>query len=161
MNDFLATTLFRFGIFPFGSTVLGVAVKWATRNDQYSSFAKEDFAVGLDLIRTAALMFVVLTSDRAISLQIASTRLARVSAKVPIDTAALADAQKQVAMLAAHSAAAGWYIAFFVLALWGVSTLVRKLGWKSASELRVIPGIAVPLGVGVLALVIVMADANS
>jgi hypothetical protein len=68
MENFLASPFFRYALFPIGSAVLGIAVKCVTRNDRYISFRKEDLAVGLELMLTAGLMFVVLTTDRALAL---------------------------------------------------------------------------------------------
>ena len=50
MVDFLTSTVFRYLIFPIGSAILGIAVKYVTRNDRYKSFQKEDLAVGLELM---------------------------------------------------------------------------------------------------------------
>src|ERR1041384_3615473 len=77
MEEFLVSPYFRFGIFPVGSAILGIAIKYVTRNDQYSSFAKEDLAIGLELMRTACLMFVVLTTDKALELIKTNKEMAR------------------------------------------------------------------------------------
>jgi hypothetical protein len=68
MEEFLAGSFFRYAVFPLGGAGLGIALKYVTRNDHYPSFRKEDMAVGLDLMLTAALTFLVLTSDRAFKL---------------------------------------------------------------------------------------------
>lgn len=78
MVEFLTNPLFKFGILPIGSAMLGVAVKYASRNDQYAKFKKEDIAVGLDLALTACLMFVVLTTDKAVQLISANNALSAI-----------------------------------------------------------------------------------
>lgn len=159
MEQFLASPFFRYALFPVGSAVLGVAVKCVTRNDRYTSFRKEDVAVGLELMLTAGLMFVVLTTDRALALLEANRQLAQVLAASPIDAARAAALQGQVQLLSGRLALAGWVIALLFLGLWSVSTLVRKWGWKSETEMTPLVGIAIPLGFGILALIAVMAGA--
>lgn len=159
MEQFLASTFFRYAVFPVGSAVLGVAVKCVTRNDRYSSFRKEDLAVGLELMLTAGLMFVVLTTDRALMLLDVNHQLAQVIAASPIDPERATALQGQVQLLSGRLALAGWIIALLFLGLWSVSTLVRKWGWRSDTEMTPLVGIAIPLGFGILALIAVMAGA--
>ena len=64
-------------VFPIGSIILGIAVKYVTRNDQYAKFSKEDMAVGLDLVRTALMTYLVIISDRALTIGSANRMLAR------------------------------------------------------------------------------------
>ncbi|MDX6528133.1 MAG: hypothetical protein QOH41_423 [Blastocatellia bacterium] len=159
METFLASPIFRYALFPVGSAILGVAVKCVTRNDRYASFRKEDMAVGLELMLTACLLFVVLTTDRALALLQANRQLARVLATTPIDSTNAAALQAQVQLLSGRLALAGWMIALLFLGLWSVSTLVRKWGWKSETEMTPLIGIAIPLGFGILALIAVMGGA--
>jgi len=150
MNEFLTGSTFRYLLFPLASAGLGVYVKYVTRNDQFAKFRKEDLAVGLDLLRIASLIYLLLTSDRAIA-------LARLSA-MPLQTmGADADALRiQAAELSDSISMAGWGVALFIIALWSVSTIVRKFGWESESELKPVMGIAVPLVFGVTSLILVM-----
>lgn len=159
MEDFLASPFFRYAIFPLGSAALGVAVKCVTRNDRYTAFRKEDIAVGLELMLSSCLMFVVLTTDRALALLEANRQLANILKAASIDSAKAAAAQASVQLLSGRLAFAGWIIAVMFLALWSVSTLVRKWGWQSETEMKPVVGIALPLGFGILALVAVMAGA--
>jgi hypothetical protein len=55
MESFLAGSLFRLFVFPIVSVVLGIYIKYVTRNDQFAKFSKEDIAVGFDLMRAAFL----------------------------------------------------------------------------------------------------------
>lgn len=156
--DFLTSPFFRFFIFPIGSAVLGVAVKYVTRNDQYATFKKEDLAVGLDLIRVALLMYIVLTTDWALALLSTNEELAQLAGN-PVNTAQRELLQDQAQQLTYQVASAGWVIALMFLGLWGVSTLVRKWGWQSDTELRPVIGIGIPLVLGISALIMVMAEA--
>jgi len=159
MEEFLASPAFRYALFPIGSAALGVAVKCVTRNDRYSSFQKEDLAVGLELMLTACLLFVVFTTDRALALLEANRQLADVLGAPRIDASQAAALQTQVQLLSGKLALAGWVISLLFLGLWSVSTMVRKWGWKSETEMTPLIGIAVPLGFGILALIAVMAGA--
>lgn len=160
MESVLVSSYFRYLIFPIGSALLGILVKYATRNDQFAKFTKEDVAIGLDLMRTACLMFVLLTSDKAIALLTTNKQLQSVLSGSPIDQVAATNLQTQAATLSSNIAWSGWLVALMFLGLWGVSTLVRKWGWKSPTEMNVIIGIAIPLGFGILTLVGVMAQAT-
>jgi hypothetical protein len=159
MEEFLASPFFRYALFPIGSAVLGVFVKCSTRNDRYTSFRKEDIAVGLELMLTAGLMFVVLTTDRALSLLEANRQLAQVLKAIPVDTTKAVALQAQVQLLSGRLAMAGWVIVLLFLGLWSASTLVRKWGWKSETEMTALVGIAVPLAFGITSLIAVMAGA--
>lgn len=155
MIQFLSGNLFRYLIFPLGSAALGIWIKIVTRNDHYRAFLNEDIAIGLDLMLTASLLFVVVTSDRSIALAAVehSISLATTSAQ----SKALLQAQADVLSQALEIS--GWIIALMFMGLWGISTFVRKFGWRSETELHPVLGIALPLTIGVLFLIFVMAEA--
>jgi hypothetical protein len=160
MLEFLTTPGFKFGVLPIGSAVLGVGVNYISRNDQYAKFKKEDIAVGVNLTMTACVMFVVLTTDRAVQLLQLNKDLASALKAKPLDPTAAAQLQDQAQKLSAQIADSGWLIALMFLALWSISTLVRKKGWKSATEMDTLVGIAVPLAFGILSIILVMAGAT-
>ena len=160
MVNFLSSNLFRFLLFPLTSALLGVMVKYVTRNDKYAKFTKEDFAIGLELVLTAGLMFVLLTSDWAVSLISANTTLHGLVNVPQPNIGEVSRLQAHVAVLSEKVATAGWVVFAFVAGLWGISTIVRKWGWVSETELSTGVGIAIPLVVGILALVFVMAEAQ-
>ncbi len=159
MEEFLASPVFRYALFPVGSAALGVAIKCVTRNDQYPAFRKEDLAVGLNLMLSACLMFVVLTTDRALGLMEANRQLSALLKSQAVDAQQAAVLQARVQLLSGKIALAGWVIALMFLGLWSVSTIVRKWGWQSETEMRPVIGIGVPLGFGILTLIAVMAGA--
>lgn len=49
-----------------------------------------------------------------------------------------------------------WILLAFTIGLWGISTLVRKLGWKNETELNIFWGIFVPDIFGLLTLVFIV-----
>lgn len=154
VNLFFASPFFRFFVFPLASAVLGIYVKYVTRNDQFSRFRKEDLAIGLDLMRIAGLMYLLLISDRAITL----ARLSAMSAAQSRDD--LQEIIAEAAELSEGMSAAGWVIAAYIFSLWSVSTVVRKLGWETDTRLRPIIAIAFPFVVGIGALLLVMLGAS-
>ena len=158
MEVFLSSPIFLYGVFPLGSAVLGIGVKYATRNDQFSKFRKEDVAIGLELMMTAALMFVLLTSDRAATLVSLNDQIAKALTMTPLppETAVL---QLEARELTDFMTTSGWLIAAMVFGLWSVSTIVRKWGWRSETEMTPAVGIALPLALGVLSLMVVAAGA--
>lgn len=160
MENFLTSPLFQYAVFPVGSAALGVAVKCVTRNDRYTTFRKEDLAVGLELMLTACLMFVLLTTNRALALVEANKELSTCLKALPIDSERAAWLQGKAQLLSSQLAAAGWLIALMFLGLWSISTLVRKWGWRSESEMTTGVGIAIPLAFGILSLVAIMAGAT-
>lgn len=154
MESFLAGSLFRIFFVPIISVALGIYIKYVTRNDQFAKFSKEDIAVGFDLMRAAFLGYLILLSDKARGLIGASM--------------ALNDAIKgggatlpQVPILQttvnnhSHDLLRGVFgIGLLMLGMWVTSTIVRKKGWRTETELDLWYGITVPLTGGVAYLII-------
>jgi Kef-type K+ transport system membrane component KefB len=101
---------------------LSVFLKYVTRRDGHTSFRKEDMAVGMDLAVAAILLFVT-----------ASSTIAQQLIKEP---------KNQV--LLDKSQAVPWVLAAFIIGIWAVSTIVRKLGWEADDKLKVFWGIIAP-----------------
>lgn len=159
MTEYLTNPVFKFAVLPIGTAVLGIGLKFFTRNDRYAQFRKEDLAVGLDLTLTACLMFVVLTTDRAATLIQANKRLAEVLAQNPIDGMLAGKLQAEAQAVSSQIATSGWIIAILFLGLGAMSAVVRRWGWQSETELKPVVGIAIPLLYGILAVIGVMASA--
>ncbi len=161
MKEFLASTLFRYLLFPIGSALLGIFVKVFTRNDKYTAFKKEDLAVGLQLMTSGCLMYVLMTTDRALQLTKLHNQL-NDAMKVPanLNTPVIAELQNNIVKLSNEMATSGGLIAMMFLGLWAMSSIVRKWGWKSESENYPFIGIALPLVSGVLFLLVVMVRAS-
>jgi hypothetical protein len=175
MRDFLIGAPFQYAILPLATALLGVGLKLAAKNDRYSSIKTEDFAVGLDLMLTACFLFVMLTTQRAAHLEEANRQLSEVNIDIAqalsatpasLDKAKAmqrkaSDLNAQILKMSDQFAASGWYVVLLFVAIGGVSTLVRKRGWKSSApgEMEPLIGVAIPLLLGVLSLVAVMAEA--
>jgi hypothetical protein len=138
MAEFFGSRIFEFLVLPLMAAALGVFVKMVSRNDTHASFAKEDVAVGLDLALTAM-----------VTLLIYSIKLARMVVDAPKDPAVSADLQRRMIEYP-------WLVAALVFGLWGVSTVVRKLGWEERDKLRWGAGIIFPLLYGFVSLVAVV-----
>ncbi len=152
---FLSGNLFRYLLFPVVSALLGIGIKFVTRNDRYRAFTKEDMAIGLDLMLTAFLLYLALASDESLAL-----------AAVHHDMAASGIAQDSLKKLQGRAdditnflTSSGWIITALLVGLWSVSTLIRKWGWQSETELRPMWGIGLPIVIGVLFLLFVMNEA--
>lgn len=155
MEAFLAGSLFRFFLVPILSVVLGIYIKHVTRNDQYAKFSKEDIAVGFDLMRAAFLAYLILLSDKARVLIVASNSFAD-AAKTGPTADNLVRLQSTVAAHSKDLLGGVFGVGFLMLGMWVTSTIVRKRGWKSATELDAWYGITVPLAAGVAYLAAVM-----
>lgn len=120
--DFLKNQMFlQFGV-PLLTVVLSVFVKYVSRNDLHTGFRKEDLAVGLDMAVTALLIFI--------------TGSAQIANNLPI----LNPPKDIVTQLASVP----WILMAFLIGMWGISTIVRKLGWEGDDKLKILWGIVVP-----------------
>ena len=131
---FLANPYFLNFFVPLIAVGLSVFLKYVSRNDRHKAFSKEDLAVGLDLAVTALLIFI---TD--------SVFLARNISK-PSPPQALIE----------KAMAIPWLSLIFLLGIWGISTLVRKLGWQEEGKLKIFWGIVVPNFFGILVLIFVV-----
>jgi hypothetical protein len=132
--NFLGEPYFlQFGV-PLITVCLSIFIKFVTRNDQHRGFKKEDLAVGLDLALTALLIFIT-----------SSAHLARsIPATNPL--------QKMLDQIASVP----WIIMAFIVGIWGISTLVRKLGWEDDDKLKIFWGILLPDIFGIFTLIFVV-----
>jgi hypothetical protein len=137
INAVLAHPWFLYFAVPLLAVLLGIYLKYVTRNDHHKSFVKEDLAFGLELAVTALILFMTASVGTA------------VSAKSATDT-------KVKQALEDKLMSVPWTLLAFVLLIWGTSTLIRKFGWKDEAQLRVAAGIVLPdlLGVAVLLFVV-------
>jgi uncharacterized membrane protein YgcG len=126
----------QFGV-PLITVGLSIFLRYVTRNDHYSGFVKEDLAVGLDLAVTALLLFIAASAQVAQSLPTIT------------DTGKAAEMATQLSSVP-------WLLMSFVVGIWAVSTIVRKLGWESDGKLNVGWGIVVPDIFGLVALIFVV-----
>jgi len=139
MIDIVTNSYFIYFFVPLITILLGIFVKIVSRNDQYITFKKEDLAVGLETAVTALLILITYSVNEIISLN---------KIKIP---------EGQKAELTDSILAVPWLILIFIVLLWGVSTVIRKLGWENADELNLFWGIILPnvFGIGSLIFVVI------
>jgi uncharacterized membrane protein YgcG len=134
MIRFLGHPYFLQFCVPLIAVTASVFLRFVTRSDVHKAFKKEDLAVGLDLSVTALLIFIA-----------AGSKLGQDLAQAPQDI-----------VLISKSMSVPWVLAAFIVGIWGVSTIVRKLGWEDDDRLRIFWGIVVPDVFGLLALIFVV-----
>lgn len=128
--DFLKDESFlQFGV-PLLTVALSIFVKYVSRNDRHTGFRKEDLAVGLDMAVTALLIFI--------------TGSAQIASSMP--------ATNPPKEIVEQLASVPWVLMGFLVGMWGISTLVRKLGWEDDDKLKIFWGIVVPGLFGLLTL---------
>ncbi len=141
MENLMTTPFFKNFIVPLFAVCFSVFLKTVSRNDQHTAFKKEDLAVGLELSVTALLIYItycVTMADKIISLS-----------KDGSNQAFLNTLKTKFIMVP-------WILTAFLLGLWGMSTLVRKLGWKDQDSLNTAFGIVIPFIYGLLCLIFVV-----
>lgn len=136
MIEILSNSYFKFFVIPLVTTLLAVFVKIVSRNDKFSSVKKEDFAIGLEIAITAILLLISYTLNYASDLKQSTS---------PIPTL---DNSKLVSV--------PWILLMFFIGLWGISTLVRKMGWKSEEDMHWWWGIILPNLFGLISLIFVV-----
>jgi hypothetical protein len=145
--SFFKSEAFRL-LVPLASAALGVWIKSEMRHPEKQTFKKEDFAVGIQLIQTACLSFLTLMTQKAVQLH---SMLATQSA-----IADTSGADKLSSFLAFSSVR----LASMLIFLFGMTSLVRRKGWKNKDEMKVTAGIAIPIAAGILCLYTVIREAQ-
>ena len=131
----------NFGV-PLFAVFLTIFLKIVSRNDKFQSFKRDDLAIGPDLSVTALLLFITDSAAKARSL-------------------AALTAESSASGITQHPGAARleetpWFLLFFVILIWGLSTIVRKKGWDANGEIITSWGIVVPGAFGLGALITVV-----
>jgi hypothetical protein len=131
MEPFLAGSLFRLFFVPLISVVLGIYIKYVTKNDQFAKFSKEDIAVGFDLMRAAFLGYLILLSDKARNLIGASAALNNAVTGGSATLPQVSTLQTTVNQHS-HDLLRGIFgVGLLMLGMWVTSTIVRKKGWRT------------------------------
>ncbi len=120
----MANPLFLQFIVPLMTVALTIFLKVASRNDKHTRLKKDDFAVGLEIAVTALILFISESASLAQQLAVATK----------IETPAIIE----------KLSTAPWIIMAFVFGIWGVSSIVRWIGWKGADDLYMGWGIVFP-----------------
>jgi hypothetical protein len=137
MNSIINSDWFQI----FGVTLLslglGVFIKYVTGNDKHKDFKKEDLAIGLDMMLTGLILLITDTVNDF-------NRLSN------------PDLTQEVKILVQDSLqVVPWMILMFAMGLWGISTVIRKIGWQNEDELHSWWGITFPNIIGITALILV------
>lgn len=141
MEKWLITPYFKYFIVPLFIVGFNIFLKFVSRNDQHAAFKKEDLSVGLQIAVTAFILYITYAgtmAERIISLSKDATN------------------PDLLNILRTRFMMVPWIITAFLLGLWGISTLVRKLGWKDQDNLTVFFGIVIPFIYGMLCLIFVV-----
>ena len=135
MIRLLTTTYFKYLIIPLVATFLVIFVKSASRSDKQSFLEKEDFSFGLEMGITAVLLLFMNSVN--------------IAQQVVLGNSLTVIATEKILTLFLVTI-------FLVFGLWGMSTIVRKLGWENDKELKIFWGIVLPDVFGLLILIYVV-----
>jgi hypothetical protein len=138
MTAILGSPLFVNFALPLVTVALSIYVKCVSRNDRQAMFKLEDIAVGLDVAVTAILIFLSDSAVKAVLLVKSGIKTVDINDKLVV---------------------APWMLMLFLLGIWGVSTIVRRIGWKDGErgyELHPVWGIVFPDAFGFLVLILVV-----
>jgi len=115
MIEVLSNTYFKYLVVPLVTTFFVIFVKIVSRNDRHNKkfLKKEDFAFGLEMGVTAILL--LLGNSVTIAQQTIS-------------------APETVSIVNEKLLLVSWIAPVLILGLWGISTMVRRLGWQNDTE---------------------------
>lgn len=142
---FLRSEYFRIGV-PLFSAALGIWIRSEMRHPKKQKITKEDVAVGIDLIQASFISFLMLATDKALRLY---DQILTAHSDAGLD-----------ADLSRFLTSSALRLTFLLLLLFGMSSFVRRTGWKNEDEIKLIRGILVPIGAGVLCLYAVVGAAG-
>jgi len=132
MIELLTSTYFKYLIIPLVTTFLVIFVKSASRRDKQPFLEKEDFSFGLEMGITAVLLLFMNSVN--------------IAQQVVLDNSLTVVATEKILTLFLVTI-------FLMFGLWGMSTIVRKLGWENDKELKIFWGIVLPDVFGLLILI--------
>lgn len=135
MIKILSSTYFKFLIVPLLTTFLVIFIKSVSRNDKHKFLKREDFAFGLEMGVTAILLLL------GNSVTVAQQTLTNPDLAVKVSEKLLS---------------IGWITPILIFGLWGISTIVRRIGWRSDTELKIFWGIIFPDLFGLVILIYVV-----
>lgn len=135
MIKILSSTYFKFLIVPLLTTFLVIFIKSVSRNDKHKFLKREDFAFGLEMGVTAILLLL------GNSVTVAQQTLTNPDLAVKVSEKLLSS---------------GWITPILIFGLWGISTIVRRIGWRSDTELKIFWGIIFPDLFGLVILIYVV-----
>lgn len=138
MNEIITSDWFQIVGVTVISTGLGIFVKYVSRNDSHTkSFKKEDVAIGLEMMITALILLITNSVNQFNKLN---------------DTA-IDEATKT--LITNSEQIVPWILLVFIVGLWGISTVIRKIGWEDEDNLKIWWGIVFPNIIGIASLIYV------
>ncbi len=134
--SFLANPLFLQFVVPLITVAFTIFLKVVSRSDNFKRFKKDDLAVGLEIAVTALILFITESANLAQELTTQTSQaIPKIIEKLTV---------------------APWIMLAFVLGIWGVSSMVRWVGWKGDDDLHIGWGIVAPDLFGLLLLFFVV-----
>ena len=137
VENIFQSTYFLYFAIPLVTVVLSVLLKMVSRNDRYVFFKKEDLAVGLEVSLASLIIFL--------------TYCTTIVSNIPTR-----GNPQSSDIITSKLIQAPWIILAMIAGMWAISTIIRKLGWKSEYEMSWIWGIIIPFVYGVICLYIVV-----
>lgn len=138
MNEIITSDWFQIIGVTLISTGLGIFVKYVSRNDIHNkNFRKEDLAIGLEMMITALILLITNSVNEFNKL---------VNPNIDETTKSIIKDDQMLVL---------WMLVFFLIGLWGTSTVIRKVGWENEDELKIWWGIVFPNIIGIAALLYV------
>lgn len=138
MKEIFTSNWFQIIGVTFVSSILGIFVKYVSRNDAYNkSFKKEDLAIGLEMVITALILLITNSVNQFNKLSDSS----------------LNENVKNI--IRSNEQIVPWIILILIIGLWGTSTVIRKIGWENEDELKISWGIVFPNIIGIASLIYV------
>jgi len=144
MGAFLATYAFRCAVFPLGGMLFRIFVRTQQKSGPVS---REDFAVGLDVMCDAFLMFVALSLERAVHVTKTLASLSTIA-----DPVKVSELWASTNVMVNEVAWAGGVIALICCALFGLTALVRRSAEKHGGKPSLLVGSIAPDIAGFLSL---------
>ena len=136
MIEVLSSTYFKYLVVPLLTTFFVIFIKSVSRNDRHNTFLKkEDFAFGLEMGVTAILLLL----GNSVSM----------AQQTVLDPNTVSIVNEKLLLV-------GWIALVLIFGLWGVSTIVRRLGWQNETELKMFWGIIFPDIYGLIVLIYVV-----
>lgn len=144
MEAFLASYMFRCAVFPLGGMLFRIFIRTQQKGTPVTI---EDFAVGLDVMCDALLMFVALALERAVQVTKIIPSLGTIA-----DPVTLAELRGHTDVLVNEVVWAGGMIFLVFWALFGLTALVRWSVDKRGGHTSLLIGTIVPDIAGFLSL---------
>jgi uncharacterized membrane protein YgcG len=143
MSKFLTSSFFVNFVIPLAVVMFSVFIKAVCRDDSQPTFKKEDLSVGFELSLASIFAF----TTYSVSIAHRAATIEEATAKQLLET---------------KFTSIPWLLVAWLVGLWGLTFLMRKLGWQinsanpTAKEPTWFIGIIVPFIFGLVSLIFVV-----